>query len=263
MTSCTIHRTSRIDRAKEELAASAESVLEELRARPEKERARLFADLFARLLGESAPTELHTHRQSVLGDAERSRTEGIASISSALWRRLIELEGLDAQRADVLAEVLGALIEAPAVLSYFEFEASAHGLSNAARILAEALDARFPGFVETRARLPITRDVLEGAGLDLSGLQVQFHSTGHLRRLAPRSAGRGAPTLELDSEPGRGRYGQTGKRGGYGFLVSERYEAGHASGTFCSPWHDGEEYQNAKPWLVWVLECASEIAKVS
>ena len=249
------------DRAEAELGASAQSIVEEIERDPGKPRARLFADLFARLLGPEAPPVLLEHRQDVLIDPESSRREGIASISSSLWRRLLQLDALDAARAHVLSEVLAALLDAPAVLYYFEYEANARGHSSAAAIFASALDARFPAFRSQADGMLITLDLLRSAGVDLDGLRVELHPSGHLRRLAPRGSGKGAPTLELDARPGGGRYGETGKRGGYGFLISERYEAGHASGTLCSPWHDGDEYREAKPWLVWVLECASEIAK--
>lgn len=259
--SCTLETRKTSRRADDELKASADSVLEELSAHPERLRARLFADLFARLLPKEAPTLLLSGRTSVLEDIEQSRAEGVAYIASALWRRMIQLESLDAARGSALATVLCELIPSSVVLFYFEHEARTRGLVLAAERFAEALDRRFPEFRVTSEKARITRAVLEDAGIDLSKLDADFYASGQLRSLARRGPKAGAPVLELEDLPGRGRYGETGRQGGYGFMVNERYEDGYAQGTFFSPWHDGEDYRTEKPWLVWVLENASEIAR--
>lgn len=258
---CALRQREKTDRARAELMASAKTVLEELAAHPDNPRARLLADLFARLLGADAPAGLSSRCQSLFEDVARSRGEGVAYIASGLWRRLIQLESLEPDRALVLAEILAQLLESPVVLHYCEHEARSLALHAAADRLGAALDQRFPGFRGWSERALIDRSVFDQVGLDLSGLDADFYPSGHLRRLSRRQAKRGSPVLELDAEPGRGRYGETGRQGGYGFMVDERYEDGHAVGVLCSPWHDGEEYRSKKPWLAWVLECGGEIAR--
>lgn len=261
MLHCALGRREKIDRARAELLASAEPVQAELAAHPGHARAELLADLFARLLGTKTPPGLSSRRRSLFEDVARSRAEGVAYIASGIWRRLIQLESLEPTSADPLAEVLGELVESPVVLHYLEYEARGLALRAAADRLRAALDRRFPGFRAGSDHALVDRAVLSQAGLDLSRLVVDYHASGHLRRLARRRPESGSPVLELEAEPGRGRYGETGRRGGYGFIVDERYEDGHAIGVLCSPWHDGEEYRTSKPWLVWVLECAGEIAR--
>lgn len=260
MNPCRIEGWENEERARRELEGSAMTVVEAVRAEPENVRARLCADLFVRLLGPEAPALLGEVRTSLLLDVARSREEGFLHLAAGLWRRLKQLGALNEARGSALAEVLGELIGAPGVLFAFAYEAQSSGLRPTARHLNAALDRRFPDFRAQADRWVIDRELLVSVGIELDHLDHEFHPNGHLRHLRPRGAMAGAPVLELEERPGRGRYGETGKQGGYGFIVDERYEGGQVTGTLNSPWHDGETYANPKPWLVWVLECAAEIA---
>jgi hypothetical protein len=195
----------------------------------------------------------------VVDHADEARREGVGPIAAGLWNQLIELEALSAPRAAVIARALAAVVTSPAQLFFFEHQAAGLRLEEATRSFAAALDRQHPNFRPRRSRLKIERALLEDAGFDLARLDASFHPDGHLRALSP-PPGIDGPRLELDPTPGRGRYSETGKRGGYGFVVEERYADGHARGVLCSPWHDGEEYRTPKEWLIWVLECVGEIA---
>jgi hypothetical protein len=119
-----------------------------------------------------------------------------------------------------------------------------------------------PDFAGKKDRLKIDAEVVQ---LDLpfdrqEGLYAEFYADGHLKRLGVKKKGAlTGPLLELDPTPGRGRFRHEGKSGGYGFLTDETYRNGVVHGTFCSPWHDGEEYSEKKEWLIWVLECAATV----
>lgn len=262
MSSCCLvsqKRSDQLARAESEIRETASTLDAHLAEHPEQRRAQLLAGFVCGLLGDEAPDRLRRHGLSVVDHAEEARQEGVGAIASGLWSRLLELEALTPERAETIARALAAMLTSPAQLFFFERQATDQKLDRAARCFAAALDQRHPDFRRRRGTLKIDRALLEDAGFDLARLEVSFYGDGHLRSLSPR-AGTDGPCLELDEKPGRGRYSETGKRGGYGFIVEERYEDGCAVGQLFSPWHDGEDYRTPKEWLIWILECVGEIS---
>ncbi|MCC7386422.1 MAG: hypothetical protein IT384_31580 [Deltaproteobacteria bacterium] len=262
MSSCCLvsqKRSTQLALAESEIRESASTLDAHLAEHPEQRRAQLLAGFVSALLGDEAPDRLRRHGLSVVEHAEEARREGVGAIASGLWNRLIALEALTPERAETIAVALAAMMTSPAQLFFFERQAADLKLEGAARHFGGALDQRHPDFRRDRRRLKIDRALLEDAGVELARLNVSFYADGHLHTLSPQ-IGTDGPCLDLDPAPGRGRYSETGKRGGYGFIVEERYEDGCAVGQLFSPWHDGDEYRTPKEWLIWVLECASEIA---
>jgi hypothetical protein len=208
-------------------------------------RARLLADLLFAACGPSCPPRLAAERTLLVSHAAAARSAGVGALGAKLWWRL----------AALVAERLAVLIDTPAALYFLEHDAHARGLARAAAHFGEARRARFRTFDPEHARIDEALLSSVGIALDAPGVHVERARDRSITSLARDG-------LRLSITGTRtGVYGEEGRRGGYGYLVRERYERGAARGMLCSPWHDGEEYVTEKPWLVWVLECAGTIAR--
>jgi hypothetical protein len=93
--------------------------------------------------------------------------------------------------------------------------------------------------------------------------RATFHASGHLSRVSVRVDRRHEGQLALAVAPGAGSFSITEVRGGYGTYVSERYRDGHVEITLNTPWHDGEQAREPKPWTRWVEECLTELARLA
>lgn len=227
------------------LAKSARTVAKRLRDHPGEPRALFLHALLAQLRDDAPPQDV------ALDAADRASVCGVVC---GMWREMVAHEALTPARAHILATQIAALSSAPAVCFVLAHEARSLGCVAA----ADALMRDHASFVARAATLPMDRALLDALGIDVFAARVRWHDDGHLAELAKDKR-----ALQLDAQPGSGRYVEEGKRGGSGFAVQERYERGAARGTFYSPWHDGEEYANEQPWLAWVSACAVTVLKGS
>lgn len=259
----------RVADAERQLHEGAQVLARELERRPRgarlAARARLMAELLDALVGDATPPAVSAvaralRRRPLASEARSARDGGVARLATSMWRMLVDHGALTEARALVLASRLGRWLEDARVLLVVEQEAAAAKLEQARRALHDAVATRDPGLHARAQRLPVDRALL--AQLDLGDAVVaRFHDNGHMASLSV--SGREAPRLSLARIPGTGSFRDEGKRGGYGYATSERYVDGHACGTFCSPWHDGEEYRQPIPWLSWVVQCAGAVAQAS
>ncbi len=247
--------------AEQELRDTVKTLAETLPEHPDRPVGALFAQLFSTLPGLEAPALLHAAAKGARAarrDPDARRT--FFALGVKLWTRLLEAGALDAGRARVLAECLAPCAELPALLFLLECDAAGHSLPEAAAAFAGELDRRFPAFRRRRGQAAVDRPLLSALGAtpeDTPGLELALHPNGALASL--RVPGEKGPSLTLDAAGGSGRYSHTGKRGGYGFHVDERYSKGAVHTTLYSPWHDGSEGDEAKEWVVWVLECIGSV----
>ncbi|MCC7069984.1 MAG: hypothetical protein IT383_01595 [Deltaproteobacteria bacterium] len=264
---CTID--TRPAEAERQLREGAQVLACELTEGPRRKRvtarARILAELLDALLGDDTPSAVRAaaqelRRRPLAHEAGAARAGGVARLASMLWRMLLEHGALTDARAHILATRLARWLDDARVLLLFEHEAASKQLEGARRVLHHAVASRRPGLLARAQRLPIDRALL--ARLDLGAdVVARYHDNGHLACLHVR--GREAPRLELARAPGSGSFRDEGSRGGSRYATSESYRDGHACGMFFSPWHDGDEYRQPIPWLLWVIECAGTIARAA
>jgi len=94
-------------------------------------------------------------------------------------------------------------------------------------------------------------------------VQIAFHPSGHLARVALHIDRLHEGELELAEQPGAGSFSITQKLGGYGTLTRESYADGNVITTLNTPWHDGEESRSPSPWTKWVLASLGELASLA
>jgi hypothetical protein len=234
------------------LLKSARIVAQRLAGHPREPRARYLGDLLAELCADLPGAPPLARRAVALRSAADRRTAG--SIMLGMWREITANGALDDARAHALARRIADTVDAAAVLFIIANEAREHEHEAAATVLMDRLASHHAAFLAGAPALRIDRPLLESLGLPIAKAQVKWHDDGHLASLSA-----GGRVLQLDAVPGSGSYREEGRRGGYGFAIDERYRAGHAHGTFCSPWHDGEEYATKQPWLSWVSACAATV----
>jgi hypothetical protein len=93
-----------------------------------------------------------------------------------------------------------------------------------------------------------------------AGLTATFHPSGHLKRVAVMVDSKHNGELVLDETPGSGQFRVVRMRGGSGTMLGERYRDGAIQITLNTPWHDGTEATESKPWTRWVEECLADLA---
>ena len=98
---------------------------------------------------------------------------------------------------------------------------------------------------------------------ELAGAVIGYHASGHLRRVAVAIDALHHGELVLAERPGTGELTLVEKRGGYGTMIREVYRDGRVVTTLNSPWHDGEESIDAKPWTRWVEENLADLARLA
>jgi hypothetical protein len=225
------------------------------RKHPPPPASALLADLFASLPGVRVPdavTALAHQAGRALHDADARAT--FFSLGVALWNRLSAHQALSRERALVLAERLAPCAKFPELLFFLECDADTRGFDEVRAVFAATLDEHFPRFRATRGTATFGLRLLEAVGATHDAITLELDDDGQLKRALKNGV-----VLHL-SAPGTGSFTQTGKRGGYGFHVSEKYEGGAVHTTLCSPWHDGAESSENKEWVCWVLECLSALA---
>ena len=228
-----------------ELLQSARTVAKHLHDHPDEVRALFMASLFSELC-EGVPRAPTLPRGDIaLHDANDRAC--VRAIVFGIWREMVARDALTPSRANILAVRIAALDVEPPVCFVVAREARSLGCVDA----ADTLMRDHASFAARAATLKIDRALLDAFSLDLSQARVRWYADGHLAELTKDKR-----SLALDARPGSGRYAEEGKRGGYGFAVTERYEGGAARGTLNSPWHDGEDYAQEQPWLAWVSACA-------
>lgn len=251
--------------AEQQLVDTVRTLAKELPAHPERKVGPLFADLFSALPGVEAPEIVHAAARSAReARADPDARATFFALVTQLWHFLRASGALDAGRARVLAERLGPCADHPALLFYLEADAAAHGLPEARSAFAAELDRRFPAFRRGRGHAAVDGALLEALGATpqrAPGLALTLHPGGQLAAL--RAPGEGGPELTLERAGGRGRFTHTGRRGGYGFHVDERYADGQVHATLYSPWHDGATCSEDREWVCWVLECVGAIVEAA
>ena len=95
------------------------------------------------------------------------------------------------------------------------------------------------------------------------GVRASFHPSGHLARASVDRGELRQGELVLDATPGSGRFRIIEKRGGYGTMISDEYRDGCVITTLNTPWHDGEESREPKPWTRWVEENLADLARLA
>jgi hypothetical protein len=221
----------------------------------------LLADLFAALKGTASDAgsslqEAAARAELALQDASARAT--FFSLGVQLWQRLAGGGALTAARAEVLAPRLARCARFPALLFWLECDARTRGLDDAARLFATELDEAFPRFRAHRGRGTFEPELLDAVGAGALSLELQH---GVLRE-ASVDDGRSRTSLVITG-PGEGRFASSGKRGGYGFIVDERYSGGAVHTTLYSPWHDGSESREEREWVCWVLECLGSLTQAA
>jgi hypothetical protein len=243
-----------------------DTILDHLKRSPDDFRALVMADFIAEVFAECDPrTRGHAQRfqetRRALGETgyvERARAAGLEPLLLSLWRGL---RGANFGRAawGALAHRLIAVTDGLATLHELHREAAKDGdAALTARCLA-AMKKKDPAGASGK----IDASYLPEWAIHQDALTVEFYGSGHLRFLKFRRDGEHHGTLELDEKPGSGRFYLRGKRGGYGYAHEETYRAGQVHLTFYSPWHDGAEASEKKPWTEWVSECIGSILQAA
>lgn len=217
----------------------------------------LLADLFAALPGvpvSKALQEAAARTATALQDSDARAV--FFSLGVQLWNRLGATDALSRERAKVLATRLAPCARFPELLFFLEQDARSRGFDDVETLIAAELDDAFPSFRAQRGVATFSLPLLDALGATRDGLDVKLDEHQQLKRLSVK--GKGGPTLTITSA-GVGTFSETGKSGGYGFAVGEKYERGAVHTTFCSPWHDGEESTQEMEWLCWVLQCIGSI----
>lgn len=237
------------ERAERQILDSIETLATELPTAVDRPLGALLAALFSEL-GVVPDVVRDAARSAATARELPDVRQRFFALVSRFWDFLGESDALGAERARVIASHLARCADHPALLFFFERDATSRGLSAASRCFARELALRFPHFRRQRQRAVIDRTLLEllGAPAEL----LRFHSNGHLASFAVPV--RDGPSLTLDARPGSGRFSQVGKRGGSGFVIDERFSAGRVHTTFNSPWHDGVESSEPGEWVCWVLQ---------
>ena len=145
----------------------------------------------------------------------------------------------------------------------------AHGLRGArmSQQAIEILERRAAEIGEARATGVAAGHLDESCvPADLAGdrrVQIDYHASGHLARVAVHLDDLHEGELELAEIPGSGHFRIVEKRGGYGTMIREDYRDGGIVTTLNTPWHDGEESISIRPWTRWVEECLAELARLT
>lgn len=92
---------------------------------------------------------------------------------------------------------------------------------------------------------------------------MRFHASGHLASIHVPGTRKHNGRLDLDAQPGAGRFTFTSHAGGMGFYIEEEYRDGEVHTTFCSPWHDGEQSSEPMPWREWVDTALASLASIT
>jgi hypothetical protein len=93
--------------------------------------------------------------------------------------------------------------------------------------------------------------------------RATFHSSGHLARVAVHVDQLHEGELVLAEQPGSGHFRIVEERGGYGTMICEDYRNGCVVTTLNTPWHDGDESSEARPWTRWVEESLADLARLA
>ena len=215
----------------------------------------LLADLFSALPGVPASKTLAAAAERTATALQSADARAVFfSLGVQLWNRLGASKALSRERALVLATRLAPCARFPALLFFLEQDARARGFDESAQAFGDELDEAFPSFRAARGVATFGLPLLEALGATRAALKLKLDEHGDLKRIGFENG----VTLTITG-PGEGSFSETGKRGGYGFHVGERYSGGQVHTTLCSPWHDGEESSATKEWVCWVLECISSI----
>lgn len=139
----------------------------------------------------------------------------------------------------------------------------ANGLREArmSKDAAAILERRAAEIGEARAA-DVTPGLIDASYVP-EGLTASFHRNGHLARVAVKRGKLRNGELVLDEQPGSGHFTIVEKRGGYGTMICENYRDGTVVQTLNTPWHDGEEASEKKPWTRWVEECLADLARLA
>lgn len=242
-----------------QIAPTLETLEEELARRPESPRALALAGILADLAGGEVPVPPLVAAAAARRARGAGRLDGtLTQLLWTLWEGLEGQRALTAERAETLARPLIRSLRDPLALLRLKRKCAVFRPVLPESLFDRAIRRLDPGYLKEMPVLKIDRAFLQGimTSEEARRVTMEFHSDGRLRRLASR---RGKAFLELDSVPGSGRFVEEGTRGGSGFLTSERYRDGGVSGTFNSPWHDGEEYTEKIDWPLWVAEAIRSI----
>jgi len=242
-----------------QIAPTLATLEEELARRPDSPRALALAVILADLAGGEVPIPpLVSAAAAKRGRGTRRLDGALTHLLWTLWDGLEGQRALTAERAEALARPLIRSLRDPLSLLRLKRKCVPFRHVLPASLFDRAICRRAPRYLEELPTLKIDRAFLEGIMTPEEAQRVTlgFHPDGGLRRLASR---RSRASLTLDPVPGSGRFVEEGKRGGSGFLTQEHYRDGGVSGTFNSPWHDGEEYTEKIDWPLWVAEAVRSV----
>ena len=248
----------REERFRTQISETVQTLERELVRDPASPRALRLAAVLADLSAGEVPLPPAVAAAAKSAEARRPPDEALITLLWSTWDGF-ESEGfLTAARAEALARPLIQGLRDPLHVLRLKRKAARYRERLPESLFDRAIGAIDPGYLGALPTLKIDRAFLKAllSRGEAARIKATFHPGGHLRRLASL---RGKANLELDPLPGSGRFVQEGKRGGYGFLTSEHYRNGGISGTFNSPWHDGEEYSEKIDWPLWVSEAARSV----
>lgn len=211
---------------RQQLRDTRMTLLEHLRSEPDDLRALVLADVIG---------ELDPDRDPVLAEHRRR----FRDTRPADWRLRAKQLGLDRVLFHLADGMRRARIGADAI-PILERRAAEIGEARPADVARGLIDASYvPPALAARA---------------------SYHASGHLARVSAHRDARNHGELVLDETPGTGRFSITEVRGGYGTHLAERYRDGGINIMLNTPWHDGEESREPKPWTRWVEECIAALA---
>jgi hypothetical protein len=126
---------------------------------------------------------------------------------------------------------------------------------------ADMIERRAIELSEARAEGVIEGSI--GAELVPDELEASYHASGHLARVRVWIDDLHNGELVLAAKPGSGSFSIIEKRGGYGTMIREDYRGGGVVTTLNTPWHDGEESTETKPWTLWVMQNLADLARLA
>ena len=242
-----------------------------LLAEPRSFKSALMAELLLDVNGNvlPVPSELVTLSQGAAAERQKVGEDrywkqvdsGFVEFASQLWMALAKERTLFASRAEALARAIVLAAATPVAPLQLAANSDKQGWTEAAAILRKAITRLRPAFDDPAPKIDTTFLPIPSVETSQDGFFATFYESGHLQEAGTRHKKKlVGPRLQLDEQPGSGRFQHEGSQGGSGFVTDERYVNGAVEGTFNSPWHDGESYREVTPFALWAGQCLNSIA---
>jgi hypothetical protein len=245
--------------ASDQIRETRATLLDHLRAEPGDFKAMLMADVVSEIDPDRDPTLIaHGQRfRELRGDGweARARTLGLDALLFNLCEGM-HGRGIGRAALPVLARRAGEISADPLTLALLGDRMRELAEHVVATGLARALEERAPDV----AAGWIDRSFVPTALVDSPHVTLRYHPSGALAHAEIDSHRINCGALQLGCRAGSLYY--TGRRGGSGYAVSERYAGGAIHSTLCTPWHDGEESSETFPWYRWAAESLAKLAEI-